>query len=319
MKLVVLDGYTLNPGDLSWSALRALGECAIHPRTSPGEVIERARAHEVVLINKVHLSGTHLANLPDLRYIGVMATGANTIDLAAARRRNIVVANVPGYGTGSVAQLTIALLLELTLQVGAQAAAVRSGKWCRALDFSYSEFELTELDGLTLGIVGYGRIGRRVAGIALAMGMKVMVHTRRPVQGLPEGMQLVGLNTLFREADVVSLHCPLTDVTAGLVDAARLVSMKPSALLINTSRGPLIDETALAVALNERRIAGAGLDVLSSEPPSADNPLLTAANCVITPHVGWATRAARQRLMDCVVANVRAFVEGQPQNVVSAG
>jgi len=319
MKLVVLDGFTLNPGDLTWEGLEALGECTVHDRTLPGEVVERASGHPVVLTNKVILSAAHLTQLPDLRYVGVLATGTNVIALNTARERGIVVTNAPDYSTASVAQLTFALLLELAQRVGAHTDGVRSGKWSRSLDFSYTDFSLVELEGLTLGIVGYGRIGARVAVIARALEMKVMVCTRSRPQNLPDGVRSADLDTLFCEADVVTLHCPLTDATEGLVNTARLASMKPSAFLINTGRGPLIDEAALAQALNDGIIAGAAVDVLSSEPPAATTPLLSAKNCIITPHIGWATRAARKRLMDIVVANVQAFLSGQPQNVVLGG
>jgi glycerate dehydrogenase len=315
-KIAVLDGYTLNPGDLNWDSLRALGDCTIHDRTAPGETLARAAGHEIVLTNKVRLTQTELSQLPGLRYIGVLATGTDVIDLHAAHARNVVVCNVPDYSTASVAQLTFALLLELALQVGAHSQGVRSGKWCRSPDFSYTDRPLLELEGLTLGIVGFGRIGRRVAALGQAFGMSVLVHTRTLPDANPAGGRFVDLQSLLRDADVVTLHCPLTDATRGMINAERLKWMKPSARLINTSRGPLIDEAALADALNAGRLAGAAVDVLSLEPARGDNPLLTAGNCLITPHLGWATVAARQRLMDAVVENVRAFLNGNPRNVV---
>jgi len=315
MKIVVLDGYALNPGDLSWDDLAALGDCTVHDRTPPQEVAERAAGAEIVLTNKVVLDRTRLEALPDLRYVGVLATGYNVVDLPAARERGIVVTNVPDYATPAVAQTVFAHLLELTHRVGHHAQTVRDGRWSAGPDFCYWDFPLVELDGLMMGIVGLGRIGSAVADRARAFGMKVLAFTEPP-QGPREGISFVGLDRLFRESDVVSLHCPLTPETEGLVDAQRLALMKATAFLINTSRGPVIDEPALADALNAGRLAGAGLDVLATEPPPPDHPLLTARNCFITPHCAWATRAARGRLMKTVVENVRAFLAGRPQNVV---
>lgn len=316
MKIVVLDGYTLNPGDLHWDDLHALGDCTIHDRTPGEEAVARAVGHEVVLTNKVRLSATELSQLPDLEYIGVLATGTDVVDVRYAESRGVVVSNVPAYSTASVAQLTFALLLELALGVGTHSLGVRSGKWSQATDFSYTEHPLVELAGLTLGIVGFGRIGRQVASLAQAFGMSVSVHTRTPPQAEPVSVRCVDLRTLLNDADVVTLHCPLTPETRELINADRLKWMKRSAFLINTGRGPLVDEAALAEALNSGRLAGAALDVLSSEPPNPDNPLLTAAHCVITPHLGWATVSARRRLMRIVVDNVRAFLQGEPANVV---
>jgi glycerate dehydrogenase len=309
MNIVVLDGYTLNPGDLSWAALRELGRCAIYDRTAPDEIVPRCASAEIVLTNKVKLDGQSMSSIPDLKYIGVIATGFNVVDVAAARERKVIVTNVPTYGTQSVAQMTFALLLELTQHVGHHARTVREGRWTRSPDFSYWDYPLIELEGLTLGIVGFGRIGQMVRTLAEAFGMKVLTYSRKQPAG--------ELEDLFRQSDVVSLHCPLTPETKHLVNAERLAWMKPTAFLLNTGRGPLIDESALAKALNEGRIAGAGLDVLAIEPPTADNPLLRAKNCLITPHIAWATRAARSRLMDAVVENVRAFLTGNPRNVVS--
>ncbi len=314
---MVLDGHTLNPGDLSWQALEALGPCQIFDRTAPGEVVERARDAAIVLTNKTVLTREQIYALPGLRYLGVLATGFNVVDIAAARERGIPVANVPTYGTRSVAQMTVALLLELTQHVGHHAATVREGRWSRSADFCYWDFPLVELEGLTLGIVGYGRIGRAVADLGRAFGMRV-VAAASDRRGSSDGPELaLPLDDVFRQSDVVSLHCPLTDSTRHLVNARRLALMKPAALLLNTSRGPLVDESALAAALNEGRIAGAALDVLAVEPPPAGNPLFTARNCIITPHLAWATRAARARLMATAVANVRAFLGGQPVNVVT--
>jgi len=315
MKIVVLDGHTLNPGDLDWSALAGLGELTVHARTPAELTVARAAGAAIVLTNKVALGAAEMAALPELRCIGVLATGVNVVDLEAARQRGIVVTNVPAYSTPSVAQHVFALLLELTRGVGRHAELVRAGDWSRSPDFSFWEGPQVELAGLTLGIVGFGAIGRAVARIARAFDMPVLVHTRTP-DATPE-VRFVGLDELFRSADVVSLHCPLTDATMGLVGSDRLATMKPTAYLINTGRGPLVDETALAAALQAGQIAGAGLDVLGQEPPQADNPLLTAPNCLVTPHIAWATHAARARLMATVVANVRAFQAGAPQNRVN--
>jgi glycerate dehydrogenase len=309
MKIVVLDGHTLNPGDLSWDPLRKLGSCEIYERSSPEEIIPRSASAEIVLTNKVPLNRTYMAAVPTLKYIGVTATGYNIVDVTAARERNIEVTNVPTYGTKSVAQMTFALLLELAQHVGHHAQTVREGRWTRSPDFCYWDYPLIELDGLSMGIIGYGRIGQAVGELAQAFGMKVIAHTRK--------QSAADLGELFRNSDVISLHCPLTPETKHLINAERLTWMKPTAFLLNTSRGPLIDEPALAKALNDERIAGAGLDVLAVEPPLADNPLFTAKNCFITPHIAWATRAARSRLMDASIDNVRAFLAGKPKNVVS--
>ena len=316
MRIVVLDGYTLNPGDLSWSALEALGSCTIHDRTPPELIVERARDADIVFTNKIVLGRAEFARLPRLRYVGVLATGYNVVDVAAAREHGIVVTNIPAYGTMSVAQLVFAHLLNLTHHVAQHGDSVRRGDWTRSPDFSYSLSPLVELDGLTLGLVGFGRIGQAVGRMAQAFGMRVIVHTRAP-RHLDPPVEAVTLDELFRRSDVVSLHCPLTDATRGLVDGRRLALMKPTAFLINTSRGPLVDETALADALNAGRLAGAGLDVLATEPPRADNPLLTARNCHITPHLAWATKAARERLLATAIDNLRAFLVGQPRNVVN--
>jgi glycerate dehydrogenase len=316
MNIVVLDGFTLNPGDLSWEALQTLGNCQIYERTAPNEIAVRAVSAEIILTNKVPISRESIGTLPKLKYVGVTATGYNIVDVAAARERSIVVTNVPTYGTRSVAQMTFALLLELTQHVGHHAQTVREGRWSRSPDFCYWDYPLIELDRLTLGLVGLGRIGKAVADLALAFGMKVIAYSRSTPNPAPEGIEFTGLDDLFRRSDVVSLHCPLTPETKQLVNADRLKSMKPTAFLLNSSRGPLIDEQALADALNAGRIAGAGLDVLAVEPPSANNPLLQAKNCLVTPHIAWATRAARSRLMDTAIANVKAFLEGKSQNTV---
>lgn len=309
MNIVVLDGYTLNPGDLSWDALRELGSCEIYDRSAPDEIVPRSTSAEIVLTNKVKLNGEYMSSVPTLKYIGVTATGYNIVDVAAARERKVIVTNVPTYGTQSVAQMTFALLLELTQHVGHHAQTVREGRWTRSPDFCYWDYPLIELDGLTLGIIGFGRIGKMVGQLAEAFGMKVLTYSRK--------QPVAEMETLFRRSDIISLHCPLTPQTEHLVNEKRLAWMKPTAFLLNTSRGPLIDESALAKALNEGRIAGAGLDVLAVEPPTADNPLLRAKNCLITPHIAWATRAARSRLMEAVVENVRAYLTAESKNVVT--
>jgi len=316
MRIVVLDGYTLNPGDLSWSELESLGTFKVYERTSPQELADRATAAQILLTNKTPLGREQILGLPELRYIGVLATGTNIVDLAAAGERQIPVTNVPAYGTRSVAQGTFALLLELTQGTGHHAESVRKGRWTRSVDWCYWDGSLVELDGLTMGIIGFGRIGSAVCELANAFGMKVLVCTLTE-KPLPAFARSVPLETIFRESDVLSLHCPLTSRTHGLINAERLSWMKPTAFLLNTSRGLLIDEVALAHSLNSGRLAGAGLDVLSTEPPVANNPLLTAKNCFITPHLTWATRAARERLMKIAAQNIRAFLDGKPQNVVN--
>lgn len=317
MRIVVLDGQTLNPGDLSWDELKALGECEIFERSSGAEIVERSRDADAVLTNKVPLSRETLNQLPRLGYIGVTATGFNIVDVAAARELGVAVANVPAYGTASVAQATFALLLELTNRAGHHAQTVRDGRWSACPDFCYWDFPLVELAGLKLGIVGYGRIGRQVGAIGRAFGMEVLAAPSRSNKGF-DGAHIMPLEALLAESDVVSLHCPLTPETQGIINRERLSQMKRSAFLLNTSRGPLIVEQDLADALNSGQIAGAGLDVLSVEPPAKDNPLFSAKNCFITPHQAWATRAARQRLMNVTVENLRAFLAGQPSNIVNA-
>ena len=317
MSIVVLDGYTLNPGDLSWAQLEALGACEIYDRSAPHEVVPRALNAEIVLTNKTPLTREQISALPKLRYIGVLATGFNIVDITAARERKIPVTNVPAYGTHSVAQMTFALLLELAQRVGPHADGVRRGRWSECPDFSYWDYPLVELEGLAFGIVGFGRIGQAVARLAAAFGMKVLCSTGHPPEVTNPPVEFVGLEGLFQRADIVSLHCPLTDKTLRLVSRERLALMKPTAFLINTSRGPLIDEPALADALNKDQIAGAGLDVLATEPPASDNPLFRAKNCYITPHIAWATRSARSRLLRAAIENVKGFVEHRLQNVVT--
>lgn len=317
MKIIYTDAYTLNPGDLDWAPIQSLGDVTFHDRTSPDQLLNRIRDAEVVLVNKVKLSRETLEQLPKLRYIGVTATGYDVIDIAAAREKGIVVTNVKGYSTDSVAQLTFALLLELTHHVGQHSQSVHQGDWVRSADFCYAKTPLVELTGKTLGLVGYGDIGRKVAEIGKAFGMRVLVNRRHPNNDQDKGIEFVDRESLFSQSDAVSLHCPATPDTIGFVNKELLSLMKPTAYLVNTSRGSLLNEQNVAEALNNGVIAGAGLDVLAVEPPKEDNPLLTAKNCVITPHIAWASYEARKRLMQLVADNIKAFLEGKPQNVVS--
>jgi glycerate dehydrogenase len=316
MKIIVLDAYALNPGDLSWAALKKLGETIIYERSTVAETPARIADADVVLTNKALLPADIINNAANLKYIGVMATGYNVVDTVAARKRNIVVTNIPAYSTQSVAQLTLAIILELANHVTIYAQSVRSGDWSRSKDFSYQIKPIMELQHKTLGIIGFGKIGQAVAKMALAFGMQVIASHKHPERDKMEGVRFVNEETCFREADMVSLHCPLNDQNKHFVNRQLLEVMKPSAFLINTSRGGLINEQDLASALNAGRIAGAGLDVLSSEPPSENNPLLHAKDCLITPHIGWSTYEARQRLMLDVVKNLTAFQNGNPVNVV---
>lgn len=317
VNIVVLDGHTLNPGDLSWDFLAALGGLKVYDRTSHEQVRDRARNAQIVLTNKTVLNKETIESLPELKYIGVMATGCNVVDLQAARRRSVTVTNVPEYGTSSVAQMAFAHILNLCLHVGEHGQSVSRGAWAISPDFCYWMSPLVELAGLTMGIVGYGRIGRAVAQLASAFGMHILVYDIATPTDLGGDVKSVDLDTLFRQSDIVSLHCPLTPQTENLVNRERLKLMKPSAFLINTSRGPLVDERALVEALDSGLIAGAGLDVLGQEPPAKDNSLFAARNCYITPHIAWATASARKRLMRIVVENVKAFLGGSPQNVIS--
>ena len=314
-RIVVLDGHTLNPGDLDWHAIEALGDLTVHARSDDAEIVARAAGAEILLTNKTQITAQTIAALPALRFIGVLATGTNVVDTAAAKARGIPVCNVPGYGTTSVAQHVFALLLELTQRTGHHAQTVSEGRWSACPDFCYWDFPLVELAGRTLGIIGYGSIGEAVARIGLAFGMKIIASARRPRSA--DGVKFISTEEIFRRADVVTLHCPLTDETRGLLNATRIATMKPGAFVINTGRGPLIVEQDLAEALNAGRLAGAALDVLSTEPPPTGNPLFSAKNCIITPHIAWATHSSRARLMDVVAENVRAFLAGTPQNVVN--
>ncbi|MHC4365612.1 MAG: D-2-hydroxyacid dehydrogenase [Planctomycetota bacterium] len=317
MRIVVLDAHTLNPGDLSWEGLEALGTCSVYDRTPAELTVERAKDAEIVLTNKTVLSAEIIEQLEQVRYIGVLATGYNVVDVEAARKRGIPVANVPAYGTASVAQMVFAHLLNLTQHVGHHAETVRDGRWSWCPDFCYWDSPLIELQGLTMGIIGLGRIGRAVARLARAFAMKTIAYDVTEPSPVPEGCRMVVLEDVFRLADAVSLHCPLTPETECLVNKERLALMKRTAFLVNTSRGPLVDEQALADALNDGEIAGAGLDVVATEPPAADNPLLKAKNCYITPHIAWATRGARGRLLQATIENIIAFLDGRPQNIVN--
>ena len=318
MKIVILDGHTANPGDLSWDGLREYGELEVYDRTAPTELLSRAEGAEVLLTNKVIIDAKAMATLPCLRYIGVLATGYNVVDIAEAHRRGIVVTNIPAYSTMSVAQMVMAHLLNITNQVALHAESVRRGEWQECPDFSFTKSPLIELDGLTLGIVGLGNTGSATARMAQAMGMQVMAVSSKTEEMLrPLGIRKAsGYEQLFSEADVVSLHCPLTDETRHLVNRERLALMKPTAILINTGRGPLLDEQAVADALTEGRLYAVGVDVLTEEPPRKGSPLITAPRCYITPHIAWASAAARRRLVSIATSNVAAFLSGEPQNSI---
>ena len=317
MKIVILDGYTLNPGDLSWNDLAQLGKIEIYDRTSPEEVAERCEGFQAIITNKALITQETIQSLPDLEYIGVTATGVNIVDCKAAAEHSIPVTNVPGYGPKSVAQMTFAHILNLTQRTGHHANEVSEGRWASCPDFCFSDFPLVELDGLTLGILGYGTIGKETARIGRAFGMKVIAHSRSLNENVGGEVEAVSMDTLFRQSDVLSLHCPLTPETDRVVNSDNLAKMKPSAFLINTGRGQLVDEEALADALNAGHLAGAGLDVLSSEPPSPDNPLPQAKNCFVSPHIAWATYAARQRLLAATANNLRSFIDGKTANGIN--
>lgn len=320
MKIVVLDGYTANPGELGWGRMEQLGDLTIHDRTYPQELMERASGAEILLTNKTVLDRDTISRLPQLRYIGVLATGYNVVDLEAAAKNNVIVTNIPSYSTDSVAQMVFALLLELCLHVSVHNEAVHAGEWSSCADFSFRKAPLLELSGKTMGIIGFGQIGQKVALIAAAMGMKVIAASRSKKEApLIEGFRWAELSELLSVSDVVSLHCPLTPETKGLINKETIRLMKKSAFLINTSRGAVIVDQDLADALDSGLIAGAGLDVLTDEPPKASNPLLKANNCVITPHMAWATNEAISRLVDIAAGNLEAFIKGSPVNVVGAG
>ncbi len=317
MKAVILDGFCENPGDLSWDAVKEFCELTIYDRTAPEDVLTRAAGAEIVVVNKVPLTREIIEQLPDLRFVAILATGYNIIDTECCAERGIPVANIPAYSTDSVAQYVFSFILAHASRVAGHSAAVHDGAWTACPDFTFRVAPICEIAGKTLGIIGYGKIGQKVAAIGKAFGMKILANTAHPEKYTDAGVVFVDLDTLARESDFISLHCPLTKETNGLVNADFLSKMKKNAFLVNTSRGPVVDEQALADALNNDRIAGAGADVLSTEPPKADNPLLTAKNCLITPHIAWAPFETRQRLMDIFVENIRAFINGKPINVVN--
>lgn len=318
MKIVVLDGYTLNPGDLSWDGFDQLGSLQVYDRTFDENLLERAKGVQVLLTNKTPLDRVVFEQLPELKYVGVLATGYNVVDLEAARQHEVIVTNVPTYGTNSVAQMTFALLLELCQRVQRHSNSVKDGDWARSSDFCYSNYPLVELAGKTMGIIGFGDIGSKVADIATAFGMEILASDRTQTgQSKRNNFAWVEIPELLEQSDVVSMHCPLNSETRELINKRNLRKMKKTAFLINTSRGPIIAEADLAAALNEGTIAGAALDVLVQEPPSHDNPLYDARNCIITPHIAWATMEARSRLMNIAVKNLEAFLNGKEVNVVN--
>ncbi len=317
MKIVILDGYTANPGDLSWKELENLGMLTVYDRTSPEETVARAADAEIVLTNKVIISREVIAQLPRLKYIGVLATGYNVVDVKAANERGIIVTNVPAYSTESVAQLVFAHLLNVTNRTNHYATQNRQHRWTKNVDFCYWDYPHMELAGKTFGIIGLGNIGRRVAEIAIAFGMKVKAMTSKSANTLSTGIEKADLGTLLATSDVISLHCPLTDATHHLINQKTLQLIRPSTILINTGRGPLVDDQAVASALTNGQLAAFCADVLTKEPPQADNPLLGLPNAFITPHIAWATEEARTRLLRVVISNVHAFINGKPQNIIS--
>ena len=317
MRIVVLDGYGLNPGDLSWDAMKELGDLTVYDRTSPSELLQRATEADVLITNKTVITKDDLQKLPAVKYIGVLATGYNIVDIEAAKERGIVVTNIPAYSTKSVAQMVFAHILNITQRVGHYAHANKNGRWDQNPDFCYWDTNLIELDGKSIGIIGLGNTGYATSQIALSFGMKVYAYTSKHQFQLPVGIHKLKLDELFKTCDIISLHCPLTPSTKEIVNKERLALMKPTAIIINTGRGPLVNEHDLADALNEGKIAAAGVDVLSTEPPKADNPLLKAKNCFITPHIAWATKEARVRLMDIAVNNLKSFKQGKVINNVA--
>lgn len=320
MKIIVLDGYTENPGDLSWDGLGELGDLVVYDRTSltdEEEAIRRIGNAEIVFTNKTPITSRILDACPSIRFIGLLATGYNVVDVAYARARHIPVSNVPTYGTASVAQFSIALLLEICHHIGHHDASVHAGNWETCRDWCYWDYPLIELDGKTIGIIGFGRIGQAEGRIARALGMKVLAHDLYPTATGKKVAEYVELDELFAQADVISLHCNLTPDNSGFINAKTIAKMKDGVILINNSRGQLVNEADLAAALNVGKVAAAGLDVVSTEPIRGDNPLLKARNCIITPHISWGARESRQRIMDCAIANTKAFLEGAPVNVVN--
>ncbi len=320
MKIVVLDGYTENPGDLSWDALAQLGELTVYDRTDPRDealIISRMAGAELVFTNKTPITRAAIDACPRLRFIGILATGYNVVDCAYAREKGIPVSNVPAYGTASVSQFSIALLLELCHHIGHHDRAVHEGRWERCADWCFWDYPLIELEGKTMGIIGFGRIGQAEGRIARALGMRVLAHDLHPTDAGRELADYVDLDTLYTRADVISLHCNLTPENTGMICAASIEKMKDGVLIVNNARGPLVNEADLAAALESGKVAGAALDVVSTEPIRGDNPLLHAKNCILTPHISWAPIESRQRIMDCTVENAKAFLNGTPTNVVN--
>lgn len=319
MKIVVLDGYTLNPGDLSWDGFRNLGDVTIYDRTDSTETYERSKDAEIVITNKTIIDKKLIDKLTKLKYIGVLATGYNVVDVSAAKKKNVIVTNIPAYGTDSVAQMIFALILDITNHVSSHNAAVRQGAWSKSKDFCFWNKPIIELSGKTIGIIGFGAIGRKVADIAQVFDMNVIAYSRTITdESKRKNFKWVSLNSIFEESDFLSLNCPLNNATKGIINRDTLNKMKKNAILINASRGPLIVEEHLAEALNKGTISAAGLDVLSEEPPSKDNPLIKAKNCVLTPHIAWAAKEARMRLMNIAVSNLKAFLNGNPENIVES-
>ena len=316
IKICVLDGYAANPGDLSWEGLKSLGECIIYDRTAPEELLEHAADAEAILTNKVVIGAEHMDALPNLKYIGILATGYNVVDIAAAQQRGIIVTNIPAYSTASVAQMVFAHILNITTQVQHHSEEVHKGRWSNNADFCFWDTPLTELRDKKIGLIGLGHTGYTTARIAIGFGMKVYAVTSKSHFQLPPEIKKMEIDELFNECDIASLHCPLTPDTFELVNERRLSMMKPTAILINTGRGALINEQDLANALNSGKLYAAGIDVLSSEPPHADNPLLSAKNCYITPHIAWATYESRERLMNIAISNLQAYISGNPENVI---
>ncbi|MDT8716308.1 D-2-hydroxyacid dehydrogenase [Clostridium sp. 19966] len=319
MKIVVLDGYTLNPGDLSWDGFRNLGDVTIYDRTDSTETYERSKDAEIVITNKTIIDKKLIDKLTKLKYIGVLATGYNVVDVSAAKKKNVIVTNIPAYGTDSVAQMIFALILDITNHVSSHNAAVRQGAWSKSKDFCFWNKPIIELSGKTIGIIGFGAIGRKVADIAQVFDMNVIAYSRTITdESKRKNFKWVSLNSIFEESDFLSLNCPLNNATKGIINRDTLNKMKKNAILINASRGPLIVEEHLAEALNKGTISAAGLDVLSEEPPSKDNPLIKAKNCVLTPHIAWAAKEARMRLMNIAVSNLKAFLNGNPENIIES-
>lgn len=317
MKIVNLDGITTNPGDLSWDWLGKYGEYTVYDRTSPEDVIDRAKDADILIINKTYISAEMLELLPKLKFVALQSTGYNAIDCEAARKKNIIVSNIPAYSTNAVAQLVFAMILEITNKVSLHNDSVHNNEWCECPDFCYWKAPLTELDSKVLGIIGFGSIGERVSNIAKAFGMSVLAYTPHPKPEKYPNVKFVDLDTLLSNSDFITCHCPLTKETMGMINKESIGKMKKSAILINTSRGPVVDDEALADALNNNKIAGAGLDVLTVEPPTTDNPLLTAKNCIITPHIAWAAYETREKLLGILEENIKAYCNGNPQNVVN--